>query len=446
MASTYLSKTPSSTTNRKTFTISVWVKRAKIISQQCLFSTGNGTSNPLNFFGFASDQFSYWEYSNSTTNISDVQTNRLLRDTSAWFHLVASVDTTQATASDRIKLYVNGVQETSFSTATYPSQNADLGFNLNQAHNIGRYLYTGTAIFDGLMSHFHFIDGTAYDASTFGETDATTGIWKPKTEPSVTYGTNGFFLKFENSGSMGTDSSGNANNFTVNGTLTQTVDTPTNNFATLNAVNNYYPSATFSYGNTKITTSGSAPVMSTLGVSKGKWYWETKVIALAGNYSMIGIAGAQATASTQFLSNNANEYAYSSQGNLYYQGGSTGTYASYTVGDIIGVAMDLDNNRLFFSKNGTWQNSADPTTSTGAYTITAPALTSLGNYFPAITYWDDNVSSNGTYEVNFGNGYFGTTAVSSATTDESGLGIFEYTVPSGYYALCTKNINEQEYD
>jgi len=295
------------------------------------------------------------------------------------------------------------------------------------------------------MSHVHWIDGTAYDASYFGETDATTGIWKPKTQPSVTYGTNGFFLKFENSGSMGTDSSGNANNFTVNGTLTQTVDTPTNNFATLNAVNNYYPSATFSYGNTRITTRNSAPVMSTLGVSKGKWYWETKVIAVAGIYSMIGIAGTQATASTQFLSNNANEYAYSSQGNLYYENGSTGTYASYTVGDIIGVAMDLDNNRLFFSKNGTWQNSADPTTSTGAYTITAPALTSLGNYFPAITYWDDNVSSNGTYEVNFGNGYFGTTPVSSATSDESGLGIFEYTVPSGYYALCTKNINEQEY-
>ena len=441
MASTYLEKTLGTATNSKIWTFSTWLKRSGLSSSQHIFSIDNGSARDA--FSFDSDNGLRFYLNDSATGNADLSTNRILRDTSAFYHLVLTVDTTQATQEDRIKLFINGTQYSWDETVIWTNTLNANTFNASgNTFRIGRDR-TAANYFDGVLTHTHFTDGYAYDPSAFGETDATTGIWKPKTAPSVTYGTNGFFLKFENSGSMGTDSSGNANNFTVNGTLTQTVDTPTNNFATLNAVNNYYPSATFSYGNTKITTSGSAPVMSTLGVSKGKWYWETKVIALAGNYSMIGIAGAQATASTQFLSNNANEYAYSSQGNLYYQGGSTGTYASYTVGDIIGVAMDLDNNRLFFSKNGTWQNSADPTTSTGAYTITAPALTSLGNYFPAITYWDDNVSSNGTYEVNFGNGYFGTTAVSSATTDESGLGIFEYTVPSGYYALCTKNINEQ---
>jgi hypothetical protein len=444
MASTYLSRTPA-TGNRKTFTISTWVKRGNIGTQQAIFSTGNGTSNPLNFFGFSSDQFSYWEYSNSTTEISNVQTSRLLRDTSAWYHLVASVDTTQATDSNRIKLYINGVQETSFSSSTYPSQNADLGFNLNQAHNIGRYLYTGTAIFDGSMSHFHFIDGTAYDASTFGETDATTGIWKPITEPSVTYGTNGFFLKFENSGSMGLDSSPNTNNFTVNGTLTQTVDTPSNVFTTWNPLENYYQSATLSNGNTTIQTGNSqySPSSSTLGVSSGKWYWEVEYDALSGGFDVayVGVLSQFATNSTTSLGTNANDYGYYVNGNYYNNNTGTAYGTTYTTGDIIGVALDLDNNKLYFSKNGTWQNSGDPesgATGTGAISITNPTSTTNGAYFPSIC--DGSSSANATFKTNFGNGYFGTTAVASAGSNGNGS-IFELIVPSGYYALNTKNIN-----
>ena len=291
---------------------------------------------------------------------------------------------------------------------------------------------------DCCMAHFHFIDGTAYDASTFGETDATTGIWKPKTAPSVTYGTNGFFLKFENSGSMGTDSSPNGNNFTVNGTLTQTVDTPSNVFATLNALDNYYAGATLSNGNTKsVTGTNSAQVLSTLGVSKGKWYWEVKATNLPSAYGTIGICPTSPTSTSNFISSRANEYMYYSSGAFYYNGGSTGTYASYATGDIIGVAMDLDNNRLFFSKNGTWQNSADPTSSTGAYTITAPSSTTNGVYHFAVGDFNSAASS---VQCNFGNGKFGTSSVASSNSDSAGLGLFEYSVPSGYYSLCTKNI------
>jgi len=438
MASTTLTRTPSSAGNQKTWTLSTWVKNSYGGMFFCVDSYGATKSIQCDLYQTA-DFLEIAQYA-SGSGAWSLKTNRLFRDRNAWYHIVLSVDTTQATSSDRVKIYINGVRETSFSTETYPSQNYDTGANSAVTHMIGNRP-SASIYFDGSMTHFHFIDGTAYDASTFGETDATTGIWKPKTAPSVTYGTNGFFLKFENSGSMGTDSSPNGNNFAVSGTLTQTVDTPSNVFATLNALDNYYAGATLSNGNTKsVTGTNPAQVLTTMGVSKGKWYWEVKATNLPSAYGTIGICPTSPTSTSNFISSRANEYMYYSAGNLYYFGGSTGTYASYTTGDIIGVAMDLDNNRLFFSKNGTWQNSADPTTSTGAYTITAPASTDTGLYFPAVGYWD---TGSGTLECNFGNGYFGTTPVSSATSDESGLGIFEYTVPSGYYALCTKNINEQ---
>jgi len=445
-----ITRTPSSNGNQKTWTFSVWLKGQDVTSgtAQNILSAFYGSSSRyanINITGSYTLEVFSGVYSTgaSTTTSAYLVTNRVFRDPSAWWNIVVAYDTTNATSGDRVKIYINGVRETSFSTETYPSLNDDSFFNVTTTQNrIGAS--GGANVYKGLMTHMHFIDGTAYDASTFGETDATTGIWKPKTAPSVTYGTNGFFLKFENSANMDLDSSPNNLTFSTSGTITQTVDTPSNVFATLNALDNYYAGATLSNGNTKLVTgTNSAQVLTTMGVSKGKWYWEVKATNLPGAYGTIGICPTSPTSTSNFISSRANEYMYYSSGAFYYNGGSTGTYASYATGDIIGVAMDLDNNRLFFSKNGTWQNSADPTTSTGAYTITAPASTDTGLYFPAVGYWD---TGSGTFECNFGNGYFGTTAVSSATSDESGLGIFEYTVPSGYYALCTKNINEQEYD
>ncbi len=429
MASTYLSRTQTAS-NRRTFTLSYWVKSG---IDGYHFTVGSDNFQVR----FASNAFFIGEYNSGSYDFR-LQTSRLLRDPSAWYHIVVAMDTTQATDTNRVKIYINGVQETSFSTTAYPSQNYDSSVSTNIQHNIG--VNGGISnYFEGSMTHFHFIDGTAYDADDFGETDSTSGIWKPKTAPSVTYGTNGFFLKMENSGAMGTDSSGNSNTFTVSGTLTQNVDTPSNNFATLNALDNYYAGATLSNGNTKsVTGTNTAQVLATMGVSTGKWYWEVKATNLPSTYGTIGICPTSPTATGNYISSRANEYMYYSAGNLYYNGGSTGTYASYTTGDIIGVAMDLDNNRLFFSKNGIFQNSADPTTSTGAYTITAPASTDSGFYFPAVGYWD---TGNGTFECNFGQGYFGTTAVASAGTAPSEGGIFEYDCPSGYQALCTKGIN-----
>ena len=432
MASTYLSKTFGSAGNRKTWTFSAWIKRAKLSTNQILFSA----NTHLRIYD--DDKIGI-----GIDGVGNFKSSGVIRDTSGWYHIVYKVDTTLA--SNKLTLYING--SVFLQTDAGYSLNADTNFNNNVLHYIGQDTDVPSWFFDGQMAHVHFIDGTAYDASAFGETDATTGIWKAKTAPSFTYGTNGFFLKFQNSGSMGTDSSGNANNFTVNGTMTQTVDTPSNVFATWNPLDNYYNASTFSNGNNTVLTGYSNYTFNsaTLAVSKGKWYWEVKV-ATSGTYDDIGIVSKLSTSSTEYMYTPQYNYDYFSNGQIGYNNVAYAYGSSYTTGDIISVAMDLDNNKLYFAKNGTWQNSGVPTsgaTGTGAVSIGDASITPMGCYTPAVgENW--NVAS-GTYQGNFGNGYFGTTAVSSAENPDDGIGIFEYTVPTGYKALCTKSINAQEY-
>jgi hypothetical protein len=454
MANTYLSRTPATVGNQKTFTTSVWVKRATGTIANGDFDSSNyiisyvaqsGSPAPRGAIWLSETGILAWGCNPSgsvwepESNVQVNGTNVLFRDPSAWYHIVFAVDTTQATESNRLKCWVNGVQ---YSMSAYPAQNLDTGYNYTHIHNIGRYASGGTGYSSFLMSHFHQIDGTAYDASAFGEFDATTGIWKPKTAPSVTYGTNGFFLKFENSGTMGTDSSPNTNNFTVNGNLTQTVDTPSNVFATLNPLWNPNASITLSNGNLTQTVSGDfRSSATTLGASQGKWYAEYKATDVE-NFS-VGIT----PLSGVFLNTTSNVIGQAGNGwglidnwgtvAYYYNTASTNTAITLSNGDIIMIAMDLDNSKVFFGKNGTWLDSGDPANGTN------PAFSNVSSDDP-IGFAVSCENANGSF--NFGNGYFGTTAVSSATSDESGLGIFEYTVPSGYYALCTKNINEQEYD
>ena len=450
MASTYLSKTFSSG-DTKTWTWSGWVKKNKTESFQTIFSAGTN-ANSINIDGGSGTENSAIGidgFYNGTRHLR--YTSSAYRDVNGWYHVVVAVDTTQATDSNRIKLWVNGSQvglDESIA-GSWPAQNSDGVINSNVVHSIGRRENVPDGYFDGSMTHVYFIDGTAYDADTFGEYDSTTGIWTAKFGPSVTYGTNGFFLKFENSGAFGTDSSGNSNTFTVNGTMTQNIDTPNNVFATMNPLDNYYNSSTFTNGNNTVQTGTSQYTYntSTLGVSSGKWYCEIEYDATtSADNALIGITSEFSTASTEELGDNSNDWGYYATGE-YRNNNSWSSYGNtYTVGDIIGIALDLDNNKLYFSKNGTWQNSGDPTsgaTGTGAISITDPASTNIGSYFIAICHFD--ASSNGTYKTNFGNGYFGTTAVSSAQNPDDGIGIFEYDVPTGYRALCTKSINAEEY-
>jgi hypothetical protein len=448
MASTYLSRTPASAGNRKTWTLSGWYKFADNSTVNTFLSAGSADGDRTILIRNGSTNGDLRFLLNGSGDY--VISQNYLRDLSAWYHIVFSVDTTQATASNRVKIYINGIQVTSFSTEIYPTQNTDLNINNNTLHTIGKYSYTSAGYYDGSMAHVHFIDGTAYDASAFGETDATTGIWKPKTTPVVTYGTNGFFLKFENSASFGTDSSPNGNNFTVNGTMTQTIDTPSNVFATLNPLTLQSNSITLSNGNTKATTS-AAPwrtTNSTIGVSSGKWYFECKAInTSASAYLILGIQ-------SDNLINNATSYigdAFYSYGYKLFTGqlvhnennggGNTSWGSTVSNNQIVGVAVDLTNSKLYFSINGVWQNSGDPTsgaTGTGGFSIQSGET-----YFAGLAMGDNG--ANPTAELNFGNGYFGTTPVSSAQNPDDGIGIFEYEVPAGYKALCTKSINAQEY-
>jgi len=451
-----ITRTPSSNGNQKIWTWSGWIKKATVGmgsgDYQQLFTANVGNSSRYTDIYFREDYFEVFGglYSTSATSVDiNVSTNRIFRDPSAFYHFVVAVDTTQSTAADRVKIYVNGVQETSLknyqgSTVVYPGQNNNTFMNVTTAENrIGAS--GGSYPFKGLMSHIHFIDGTQYAASDFGESDSVSGIWKPKTAPSVTYGTNGFFLKFENSGNMDLDSSGNNLTFSTSGTLTQNVDTPSNNFATLNTLARQFTAQMTSTanGNTTLTSYGDnnwGTLLSTIGASSGKYYCEAKLSAL-GSYARPGICdmsvNEQSSTSSWFLGQTSSsaQYSYNSgNGNLYTNAGDSSYGNTFTTGDIIGIAMDLDNSKLYFSKNGTYQNSGVPTsgsTGTGATSITAGKTYGFGFSGYNSTVWN----------VNFGQGYFGTTAVASAGTAPSEGGIFEFDCPSGYQSLCTKGIN-----
>jgi len=448
MPSTILYRTPSSTTNRLTNTFSVWIKKCRNGATQSIAGSADNSSYQTQIMFNSDDQLNVLNNDNGSANI-DLLTNRRFRDINGWYHIVVTFDTPQATSSNRCKIYVNGEQETSLATATYPAQNADTQFNINtRPFRIGVRSYENASYFNGVMSHVHFIDGTAYDASAFGSTNSTTGEWEINTAPSVTYGTNGFFILKD--GNTITDSSTNSNDFTLGaGTLTKTEDCPSNVFSTLD-FNNATTSAAFflENGATKVTTSdgGQFGGSSNLGAADGKYYFEIKFSAGTtswGNISLSSSSNARESARTNQHSNQVGlqfpNLCYEYDGNVYKDSGSSqGNWGTFAVGDTIMIAMDLDNQKAYFGKNGTWGNSGDPTsgsTGTGAATL------SPNNDFWHLALGDRNSGGTNTYEVNFGNGYFGTTAVSSAGTNASGNGIFEYDVPTGYTALSTKGLN-----
>ena len=447
MANTYLTRTTGSPSNADKMTFSAWIKSTRLGASESLIAEYTDASNRAKLQIKSTGTLEYFQLDSGVTT-SQLRTNRLFRDVNAWYHVVFQYDSSQSTSSDRLKLYINGVQETSFEIATYPSQNQDTRLNKSGVTlNIGQQ-GDNNNYFDGLMSHVHFIDGTAYDASAFGSTDSTTGEWKINTSPSVTYGTNGFFVLKD--GNSVTDQSGNGNNFTVaGGTLTNTEDCPSNVFCTINSLDNYYngqQSGSISHGNTKIQTGGSgieSYTTSTLGASSGKFYCEMKLVSSTSVHkTRFGIAYEPTNATSDWLGKRNVGWSYIQSGDVTNNNASVGgTWSSYTAGDIIGMAFNLDDlqgglHKLYFSKNGVWQNGADPSnysSTTGVVGITADKT-----YLIAI---GDETGGYSVCELNFGNGYFGTTAVSSAGTNASGIGIFEYDVPTGFTALSTKGLN-----
>jgi len=443
----YMHKTIGSAGNLDRWTFSCWVKRGNLADTEIIFAVGAGNAGGGSYgvIKFSSSDTIEWENYPSDTASGILRTNRKFRDCSAWYHFVFVWDSGNATAGNRMRMYTNGVEETSFSNDSHPDQNQDNVINNAHKHEIGAM--DDNTHFDGYLAEVVFIDGTAYAASDFGEYDEDSPtIWKPKDVSGLTFGTNGFYLDFEASDNLGNDANGGTD-FTEDtiAATDQSTDTPTNSFCTMNPLDEPYGTVTMSEGNLKVVQSSDYPYnRATMGVAKGKWYFEGLGVATSGD-SLIGIASVAASSSTNALYIPANNYAYYSHASNHgaYSNNAlvvSTNYDAYTDDDIISVAFDLDNNKLYFAKNGTWANSGDPTsgsTGTGAVSITAAASTVDGFYFPAAA--DYGGSPRTTWSMNFGSPAH---TVSSGNADANGYGNFEYAVPSGYYALCTKNLAE----
>jgi hypothetical protein len=429
--SAYLNRTPASAGNRKTWTWSGWVKISKSKSQT-LFSCGGGTSDTTFFtIDLSSDALRCSGYSTVYR-----ATSQVFRDYSAWYHIVVAFDSTQATANDRIKVYINGSQVTAFATNNTVTQNTDYGVNQAAAHTLSSYIISSTNYdyYDGYMTEVVFIDGQALTPSSFGQTNSTTGVWEPKAITGLTYGTNGFYLKFQdNSGTtattLGKDSSGNGNNWTPNNFSVTAgagndslVDTPylygtdtgaggevRGNYATWNPLRN---GATLANGNLDISSSSNGVnSFATFGISSGKWYWEVTATAIANtNYPGIGV-NTDLTGTVQ-SGQDATGYMYLANGQTYNNNSVASYGNSFTSNDVIGVALDMDAGKIWFSKNGTFQNSGSPTGGTNQ------AFSSItGTAVPVVISWTGSTCS-----VNFGQRPFA------------------YTAPSGFKALNTQNL------
>jgi hypothetical protein len=458
-ASAYLNRTPSSATNRTTWTLSLWVKKGLITANSPTFTAIQDDNNRTTFaFGSAADNITI---ANVVASVSTTlfTSTAVYRDPSAWYHCVVKLDTTQATAADRLRVYVNGAEITG--TFSYPAQNATLFVNSNVAHWFGRNVNTSPSYFDGYLAEINLIDGQALTPSSFGFYD-NFGVWQPKGYTGA-YGTNGFYLNFSDNSAataaaIGKDYSGNGNNFTPNNisvtagvTYDSMIDSPTNytdggngrgNYCVLNGVDRNISTAptTISNGNLQTTNTYSSvnygAVAGTLGTSSGKWYFEgiNTINAGIGNTAALGLTSSTSSAAnavsilgstlSQFIgaapSVSVNSVVFRTVGYTTSLANNTTLFASYASNDIINIAIDLDAGKLWIGKNGGWYNSGDPATgTTPTTTFTNPGGVWRPWVETAANTTNTNISS---VIVNFGQRPF------------------SYTPPSGFSALNTQSL------
>jgi len=457
----YMHKTPSGAGNQDVWTFSTWFKRSGLAKEQALFVAGSDSSNAT-LIWFRNDDILEFSIYNSGTRNGRVQTSVKYRDVSAWYHLCVSYNSADGTATDRMKIYINGARVTDVATPTNPSSGQDSLVNHTSKHSVGSDgaigFITGAGDFDGYMAETVLLDGTAATPTSFGEYDEDSPtIWKPIDVSGLTFGTNGFYLDYEDSANLGNDANGGTDFTEVNlAAADQAVDTPTNNFCTLNPLfsvaksssANYPP--TYSEGNCKIVQSDNDTRIyscNTIAMPpKGKWYMEVKFLSV--NVCYAGIidmdkVGAAAQGNVDLSSSGTtgyNQVVY--QTNYIYAGTSTSYGDDLSTNDIMGLAWDADNGALYLSINGTWQNSGDPTS--GASKTNAIDISGQ-SWYSDVTAWslcigDGSTSNKDSLEVSFGG--CPAFSISSAQADDNGYGIFEYDVPAGYYSICTKNLAE----
>ena len=452
--------TPSSAGTEETFTISAWIKKSMVGAnngQDCyLFSSQADSNNRtiMGVFGSSSTQGIFFENKVSGTS-SYVDSAATFRDPSAWMHCVWAIDTTQGTNTNRVKLYVNGSQITSFDSTSYPNQNVVTQWSKAQVNYVGSR--AGGNYYDGYMAEVHVIDGTQKAASDFGEYNDN-GVWIP-IKYTGSYGTNGYYLQFketgtsQNSSGIGADTSGNDNHFAVSNLAATdvTTDTPQNNFCTYNPLatpSSLAQYGTFSEGNTTYTghSNGSygSSATGTFGAASGKWYWESKLTTALSNGIGTGIRDiaewnpdwANDSTFNHTDAGGDGGYAYNYNNGKPQRNNAESTTnqgSAVSQNDIVMHAMDLDNGALYYGINGTWQASSDPT-SGASKTNAQHSFTVAGVYAPAAYSYSSRA-----FATNFGNPSF---AISSGNSDANGYGNFEYAVPSGFYSLCTKNLAE----
>jgi len=411
------------------WTFSMWFKRSTLGTAQrlfCCLDTGMD-----DYIKFGTDDQIEWGFDHEDSNRGILKTNRKFRDVSAWYHLVCRLDTTDSTAGDRMRMYINGTEETSFATDTNPPQNETGDIGRDNNHYIGT---SGSSqYFDGYIAEVCMINNQSLAPTSFGEFDSDSPtIWKPIDVSGLTFGDNGFYFPFSDSADLGADSSGNSNDFTSTNLAAtdQATDTPTNNFATLNpiAFENAGGTGRMSEGNLRLDGDSSTAhnlSVGTIAVNKGKWWFEAEIDAYGGSNPSIGIASYDINLSLgNYVGGLTGTIGYTGNGNINENGSNLETgLNSYTSGDIINIGLDLDNNKIYAYKNGSLENTGGTTITNRLYTFAVSQYSNTGH-------WLCNFGASTPYTISSGN------------ADDNGYGNFEYDVPSGYYALCTKNLAE----
>tara|TARA_B100000902_G_C27284769_1_gene903769 strand:- start:624 stop:2042 length:1419 start_codon:yes stop_codon:yes gene_type:complete len=438
------SKTFSGAGNRKTFTLSMWVKLSKISTGTQYFYGGANAGNNYALLRYENYNFEWIAY-NSGSQFAYLRTTALFRDPNAWYHIVIASDTTQSTAANRTKMYVNGVQVTNFQTENYPAQDGSYVYNNNLIHTLGAF-YDGSSYggpFEGYMCEVVSIDGQQLEPTSFGEFDTASGIWKPKDPSDLTFGTNGFYLNFATRATDAIDASGQGNNFASDNVASTdwSLDTCTNNYCTLNPLFRNQArtnTPTYANGNTEGKDNSDCMTEGSMLVYGGKWYYE---VYTSGD-TMFGWGQAgrwPGDAPGQSYSDTKTGWGLHANGKILY-GGSyiTSTSESWsTGGDTIMIAIDFDNQKVYHGKNGNWAHSMNPAGNSGGEGLDS-------------TFWDGvrhgwvpafRISNGGSdySRMNFGNPL---RSISSSQADDNGHGNFEYDVPAGFYALNTKNLAE----